>query len=628
MAVPSISGLTQIDGCEALTNYSGWGIDATKWVVDSDFELEGTNCIGLTPKNTGDGGYGYLHGTNIDLSATGNRLFFWVFVAGKDWVSTATTYGVYIRITDSATSWTTNYNDYIVGGSDVAWVGAGWHLVALDCTRTPDRTAGTAPVLTAIRQVGLGKNMTQTSLKSTIIAMDNIMIGTQVEVTGVTSSSANHVFNDNGAGADTITRAAGDFTTDGFEDGDTIRVDGTVSNDGEYTVTTAAATTLTLQTGILTAEASVACYVDAAITLESIYQKDGPTDDSWMGAVSKNRDGGYEINYTMILGDEAGALRTFFISRGEQIVFTDQPLSETTTQLQIKSAEDTGNTIIVFGKSTGTGDDRVGYAGSIVSQDTTFFADSTDGPALAKIDLSATIATCEFFGCTVLSVNDGILFANDTSHYVTNCAFDACGQVDTYNVECRNLTLSQYAGLDGAIIWRNGGITESQFKQSRFLTNTRAIEHDTADAGEQYSDLTFSGNTYDIHFSATTGDLVINATGTSNPSGARVENDSTGTVTVNNTKTLSVACKNQAGLTVPGVRVRIENLSTGVLIANGTTDSLGVYEDSTYNYGGDVNVKIIARLKGYKNNSAQDTIKSTGLSVPFTMLRDPSVNLP
>jgi hypothetical protein len=96
--------------------------------------------------------------------------------------------------------------------------------------------------------------------------------------------------------------------------------------------------------------------------------------------------------------------------------------------------------------------------------------------------------------------------------------------------------------------------------------------------------------------------------------------------TVNNSVTLTVTCKNEAGLAIQGIRVRIEE-TDGTLIANGSTNASGVFTNS-YNYVSDTNVNVIARLKGYKNNKASDTIRSTGLSVPFTMARDPAVNLP
>ena len=45
-------------------------------------------------------------------------------------------------------------------------------------------------------------------------------------------------------------------------------------------------------------------------------------------------------------------------------------------------------------------------------------------------------------------------------------------------------------------------------------------------------------------------------------------------------------------------------------------------------YTADQDVIVRARLKGFVPNSAAATIESTGLSVPFTMILDTSVNLP
>lgn len=49
------------------------------------------------------------------------------------------------------------------------------------------------------------------------------------------------------ASGDTITRNSGSWVTDGFHVGMTVTIDGTVSNDGEYTVEAVSATVLTLQ---------------------------------------------------------------------------------------------------------------------------------------------------------------------------------------------------------------------------------------------------------------------------------------------------------------------------------------------------------------------------------------------
>jgi hypothetical protein len=69
-------------------------------------------------------------------------------------------------------------------------------------------------------------------------------------------------FNDNGASPDTITRTSGSFVTALFFAGDRIKVSGTTSNNGNYTVATVAALTLTLiPSDSLTTEGPVTCLV-------------------------------------------------------------------------------------------------------------------------------------------------------------------------------------------------------------------------------------------------------------------------------------------------------------------------------------------------------------------------------
>lgn len=116
---------------------------------------------------------------------------------------------------------------------------------------------------------------------------------------------------------------------------------------------------------------------------------------------------------------------------------------------------------------------------------------------------------------------------------------------------------------------------------------------------------------------------------TTAPKGTQAWLETTDATTINTTVTLLVTCKNAAGNAIEGVSIRIEKVSDGSLISEGETDASGEYEDSTYNYpGADVAVKVIARMKGYKWNDQQTTIKNTGMTAGFTMVKDPAVNLP
>ena len=73
-------------------------------------------------------------------------------------------------------------------------------------------------------------------------------------------------FVDGGAGADTITTAAGDFLEANFEAEDIFNVSGSASNDGDYTIVSVVAGTITLATGTLTAEGAA----DVSATLSEL----------------------------------------------------------------------------------------------------------------------------------------------------------------------------------------------------------------------------------------------------------------------------------------------------------------------------------------------------------------------
>ena len=102
----------------------------------------------------------------------------------------------------------------------------------------------------------------------------------------------------------------------------------------------------------------------------------------------------------------------------------------------------------------------------------------------------------------------------------------------------------------------------------------------------------------------------------------------TGTAQTIQTVTLTATVKNTAGNVLEGISARIEEDPAGTLISDGTTNASGVFSDSTYNFGGNQDVFIIVRKKGYVSQEISDVITNAGLNVPVTLVRDPSVRLP
>jgi len=74
-------------------------------------------------------------------------------------------------------------------------------------------------------------------------------------------------FVDGGAGVDTITTVAGDFVAAGFKAGDVLVITGTDSNNGNMTIVSVVAKTITLATGIVTAEVAGAAILTKAKVL-------------------------------------------------------------------------------------------------------------------------------------------------------------------------------------------------------------------------------------------------------------------------------------------------------------------------------------------------------------------------
>ena len=83
-------------------------------------------------------------------------------------------------------------------------------------------------------------------------ATEDIKVDDKI-VDGALTSGVDIAFVDGGAGSDSITCVAATFLINGFKAGDKFRVVGSASNDGEYTILTVVAGTITVATGSLTA---------------------------------------------------------------------------------------------------------------------------------------------------------------------------------------------------------------------------------------------------------------------------------------------------------------------------------------------------------------------------------------
>lgn len=612
MAAPTINhNLTTFNDASTDPG-SGWGQNNAKWDTDSEIYKEGGSSLGLAPNATGDGGNGWT-GTSFD--ATARLILVWIFITDIVFVTSKATHGVYIRLAVGS-DWVTDYYDYDVGGNDVAWVGKGWHCVVLDANRTPDRVGGSVD-LTAVTRVGVGVNVATTSSKSNVILIDAIRHGTSFEVTGsISTTGVNLAFTESGS---VITRASGDFSTDGYASGDIIYVRGSTNNDGRYVVDTVGTTTMTVEEALTDESSASGRTIDAAVAWADVLAWDIGTSTYNYGVVIQNQIGIYEINFPITLGDVSGSGRLAFESVGEVVYFADQPIDLASSDLYVLLAEDTGVTRVFFGESVGTGDDRVGFNGPTYSTDVPIWASDP------YLDFDAGITELGIFGATLLKLT-GASFFPDVSggdHYITTTAFTGCGQIDVGSAECRGLTFAGYAGAaDGALLWND----DIDIKNSRFLANTRAVEHpDYSGSPYTYTNLTFAGNTYDVNNSSGEG-ISIGKSGTSNPT--TYTGDS---VSFAASYPITILVQDPDRNELPLVQTSCYLLlSPYTELMNEDTDSDGIADAE---YGGSTPVDIVVRARKsettdsprYTPHSSIQTITTAGLSLTITLEPSPIV---
>lgn len=220
---------------------------------------------------------------------------------------------------------------------------------------------------------------------------------------------------------------------------------------------------------------------------------------------------------------------------------------------------------------------------------------------------------------------------------LTGGSIVSCGQVDAAGATLVGTSVADYTGATGtaALLWDVATDTDTYLDDMMFTKGT-GTTHAIELGPNCPTTITLRGHEYDGYQTITqqqNDSTIYNNSGktvTINVSGGDTPTyrDGTGASTVvQNTVTVSCTVVDSDGVAVQGVRVRFEESAGGTLINQGTTDATGLFSFS-YNYAGDIDVDLIARLKGYLPQRVAATIVNTGLTVPVTFIQDNIVNLP
>ena len=324
----------------------------------------------------------------------------------------------------------------------------------------------------------------------------------------------------------------------------------------------------------------------------------------------------------IIIGDSGSTNACDFKSNDEIVIFADRPVTSTLYQLNVVG-NGTGTTSFKMGEKVGTGDTAVGRNGTLIqgqNSSVSVIIDFDDG----------NVNTFQTYGSTLRLVSEGVSHGTVTAHEFIGNIVDQCGQYAPGSVQVRNLTISgttENSSAGAALLW-NASIN---IKNSSFLSNThgtndpQAIEH-PAQGTFTYDGLLFSGNDYDILYSAaaSSGQLTINAVNSSNPGTYTITNTTGNTVVINNSVTFSLTNL------IAGSRIYVEASAGGPLTDGDAIFGPGVEATTafsdTLNYSTDqpfrANVTNGSTAPFYKPVQFNGTITGSGFTRRVSQVLD------
>ncbi len=336
--------------------------------------------------------------------------------------------------------------------------------------------------------------------------------------------------------------------------------------------------------------------------------------------ILRNEGGVLFCSGELIFGDTSSG-DTYFTDTGQVLVFEDKPVNSGLYKIKLQGNA-SGAIEIKFGTKIGSGETAVGTSGCI-------FRSASKANTPFKIDaLGSNIDVYGFYGCTFQDggVTQFDKISTNTAETITS-SWNNMARAEIGATFVRSCTFSGYTpDTLGALLWNaNIDIKNSQFLANTDSTNNpAAIEH-PAQGSFTYYDLTFSGNDYDINYTAlaSSGVLTILKSGTSNPSTSKILNATGNSVSIEASTTLNIYIVDSEGATITAnCEVTIVRNSDEVILF----EEDGILDGSTaYNFttGGGIVVYInVHNVAGYLNRTINNyTLPSSG-TVDLTIQLD------
>lgn len=271
---------------------------------------------------------------------------------------------------------------------------------------------------------------------------------------------------------------------------------------------------------------------------------------------------------------------------------------------------------------------EVGTAGAGRSGSTYIGSDNSN----TTFSLRGTTASSytSFYNTSFTGITGGISGSTDwgdsANDEVYSCTFSGCGQVSPNgSVPIRNCFFTETSSTAGSLLWT----ANIDIEDSSFIANTAgaAVQISTdhgADGQETFTDLSFSGNTFDVN-NTTGASLDVNLTGTSNPStstGSTVNYIANATLTIENIVDTSEVRIVDRDTDPDTILAGVETVGTSPVGVDGVTVSADpnnagrfVVEYSYSQSLAPINSRIVVMNLDYIHFSQNLTLPTTGQSL-------------
>lgn len=317
------------------------------------------------------------------------------------------------------------------------------------------------------------------------------------------------------------------------------------------------------------------------------------------------------------IGPTTGSATSVFTDSAFTVVFADELVAADFYEINTRGA----GTDVTWNLASISAANAINSRWGLTVDSTTLtFVDTngiwTGGSALI-LNSTSTLTGTTFIDCTSLTQNSGNL--------------DGCTILDANTATANAFVIADdITTIDNCSFEFSAGHALELTSAHAADPSTHAFDSNlfSGYAGTPGSNLVAETGSNDAAIFNDSGkDLIINIIGTGDTPSVR--NGVGATTVINNTVTLTIQVDDENGAAVEGVRCAIYDFTgqvQGSEITSGSTNASGTFTDSAYSYGGDLDILIRARLKGFIPFVTTGQIINTGFSLGVRFIIDTIVD--